>query len=83
MSQATATTTTLPLTMCSNAYFVTSLVMRPPSRSTSISSIGVVLPPPLIPWDTRGVIGLATVLQQLPQSQMPFQAYVDYAMGPL
>ena len=41
----------------------------------------VVLPPVLIPRDTRGVVGLATVQQQPPQSQMSFQAYVNYAMG--
>ena len=32
--------------------------------------------------DSEGVVGLATVLQQQPQSQMPLQAYADYAMGP-
>ena len=31
---------------------------------------------------TRGVVGLGTVLQQLPQSQMPFQACFNYTMGP-
>ena len=35
-----------------------------------------------MPWDTREDVGLATVPQQLPQSQMPFQAYANYAMGP-
>ena len=29
------------------------------------------------------VVGLITLLQQLPQSQMPFQEYANYAMGPL
>ena len=41
----------------------------------------VVLPPPLILRDTiRGVVGLATVPQQQPQSQMPSQTYANYAM---
>ena len=43
----------------------------------------VVLPWPLIPRNSGGVVGLATVLQQQPQSQMPFQAYANYALGPL
>ena len=41
------------------------------------------LPPLLLQRVTRDVVGLATVLQQLPQSQVPFQAYANYAMGPL
>ena len=36
-----------------------------------------------MPWDTKGVGGLTTVPQQLPQSQMPFQAYANYFMGSL
>ena len=32
--------------------------------------------------NTRGVAGFATKLQQLPQSQIPFQAYANYVMGP-
>ena len=43
----------------------------------------MVLPPMLMSRDTRGVAGLATVLQQLPQSQMPFQVYSNYTMGTL
>ena len=39
--------------------------------------------PPLMPGDTGGVVGLATVLQQQPQSQMPSKAYIHYAKGPL
>ena len=33
-------------------------------------------------WNTRGTFGLATVPQQLPQSQMPFHTYANYVMGP-
>ena len=42
----------------------------------------VVLPPPLSQRHSGGVIGLATVLQQQTLSQMPLQAYANYAMGP-
>ena len=42
----------------------------------------VVLPPLLTLWHSAGDVGLATVLQQQPPSQMPFQAYAIYAMGP-
>ena len=43
----------------------------------------VVLLPPLTPKHSRGVVVLATVLQQQPLSQMPLQAYANYAMCPL
>ena len=43
----------------------------------------VVLPLPLIPRHSGSIVGLATVLQQQPPSQMPLQAYANYAMGPL
>ena len=33
--------------------------------------------------DKNSDVGIATVLQQLPQSKMSFQAYANYAMGPL
>ena len=42
----------------------------------------VIAQPLLMAHDTRGVVGLTTVAQQLPQSEMPFQAYANYAMGP-
>ena len=43
----------------------------------------LVLPISLIPRDIiRGVVGFAIVPQQQPQSQMPSQAYANYAMGP-
>ena len=41
----------------------------------------VVLPPPLMPRGSGGVIGLASVPQQQPPSLMPFLAYANYAMG--
>ena len=42
----------------------------------------VILLPPLTPRHSGGVVGLSTVLQQQPASQMPLQAYASYAMGP-
>ena len=42
----------------------------------------MVLPPLLTPRHSGGVVGLATVLQFQPPSQMSLQAYVNYAMGP-
>ena len=41
----------------------------------------VVLPPPLTLRGSEGVIGLAFVLQQQPQSLMPLLDYAHYAMG--
>ena len=42
----------------------------------------MVLPPPLTPRCSGGVVCLSTVPQQQPPSQMPLQAYTKYAMGP-
>ena len=42
----------------------------------------VVLPPPLMPRHSGGIVGLAIVPQQQPPSQMPLQAYASYVMGP-
>ena len=42
----------------------------------------VVLPPLLILRDRRGDVGLATVLQHQPESQMPLQVYANYAKHP-
>ena len=42
----------------------------------------VVLPPALTLMYSRAVVGLVTVPQQQPPSQMPLQAYANYAMGP-
>ena len=41
----------------------------------------LLVPPSLMLRDTK-VIGLTTVPQQLPQSQVPFQADANYAIGP-
>ena len=42
----------------------------------------VVLLPPLTPRHCGGVVGLVTLPQQEPPSQMLLQAYANYAMGP-
>ena len=42
----------------------------------------VVLLPPQTPRHSGGVVGLATVLQQEPPSQMALHAYANYAMSP-
>ena len=41
-----------------------------------------VLPPPLTPRHSGVVVGLATVPQQQTPSQVPLQAYANYAMDP-
>ena len=80
-----ATTTTPPLmVVCSGASSITTAVMLPPQGpKAALVQQDVFLPPPLMPRDTRGVVGLTTVPQQLLQSLMPFQAYANYAMVPL
>ena len=89
LSQASATmtmTTTPPVTVvCSSiSSLLTTITMDPCLMGLPAVSgqHDVVLPPLLIPRDSGGVVGLATVLQQQPQSQMPLQAYAKYAMGP-
>ena len=47
-----------------------------------LDQYGVALLTPLTLRDSGGVVGLATVLQQQPQSWMPPQAYANHAMGP-
>ena len=86
MSQATLTTTTPPVTFVySSASTKTTTVTMAPTSLGQTAALYQhdVLPSPLILRDTiRGLVGLATVLQQHPQSQMPSQAYANYAMGP-
>ena len=84
MSQETATITTHPdgVFQCFICHYNSydGPTQGPPAASAQQD---VVLLPLLMPWDTRGVVGLTTVPQQLPQSQMPFQAYANYDVGPL
>ena len=49
--------------------------------SSNIGQHDVFLLPPVTPRHS-GDVGLATVPQQQPPSQMPLQAYANYAMGP-
>ena len=73
--------------VCSKASPITmTITMAPTSVGLAVlDHHDVVLPPQLIPWDTmRDSVGLTTVLQQQQsQSEMPCQAYANYAMGPL
>ena len=89
MFQASATmamTTTRPVTVvCSGSSSLLKTVTKAPSLMelpvTSGQHVEVLLQP-LTPRNSGGVVGLVTVLQQQPQSQMPLQAYANYAMGP-
>ena len=88
MSQAyatMATTTTAHVTVvCSGTSSLLMTVTMAPSLmglSMRLDQHNVVFPPPLTLRDSIGVVGLATVQQQQPQSQMPLQAYAYYAMG--
>ena len=87
MSEANATTITPPVTaVCSGASSLTmtvTMALTLMGLSATLGQHDKVLPPPMTLRDTRGVSGLATVLQQQPQSKMPSQTYTNYAMGPL
>ena len=86
MSQDMATATTPPLMVaCSVAASITTTVMLAPTLvpTTASDQQDVVLLSPLLPRNTREVADLATEPKQIPQSQMPFQTYANYAMDPL
>ena len=72
MSQCTSVTTSPPVTdvCCSASSIITSVTMAfTSSGPTGLGQYAVVLLPPLITRDTvGGVGGLATMLQQQPQS---------------
>ena len=81
----TATATTLPVLCAAVSLSLTTTVTLPPSLMELPVTSGqhhVVLLPLLMPWYIGVVVGLATIPQQQPQSQMPPQAYANYAMGP-
>ena len=86
MSQSTATTTTPHVTvMYSSALAVTITVTMGPTLMGLSATSGqhdLVLLLLVMPRNTGDVVGLTTLLQQQPQSQMPLQAYATYAMGP-
>ena len=86
MFQVNATITAPPITFtCPSASTTTMTVIMAPASMELAGAIGqhdVVLLPLLITWDTiMSVVGLATVLQQKPQFQVPCQAYTNYAIG--
>ena len=88
MSQASATTartTTPPVTVVysSMSSLLSAITMAPSLMGLPVTSGHEVLPPPLTLRNSGGIVGLATVLQLQPQSQIPVQAYANYAMGPL
>ena len=88
MSQATtATTTTPPVTFvcCSTSSLTVTVTMAPTLMGlpVTLGQHDVDLLAPLMLRDTGSVVGLNTVLQQLPQSQVSCQAYANYAMDPL
>ena len=89
MSQASTTmamTTTPPVTIvCFITLSSFSTVTKAPSfigLPAMASKHAVVLPPPLTPRLSGGIVGFASVPQQQPPSQMPLKAYANYAMGP-
>ena len=86
MSQASAvmatTTTSLVTVVCSGtSSLLTTVTMISSSMGFPLTSgqHNVFL---LSPRISGGVVGLATVPQQQPQSQMPLQAHANYAIGP-
>ena len=76
---STTAMTTTPLVMVvSSGLSSVSLVTMTPSLMglpATLVQHEIVLPPPLIPRGTGGVIGLASVPQQQPPSSMPLLAY--------
>ena len=88
MSQVAMSTTSTTLSetvVCSGALLITTTVMLAPTSVglITLDQQDVVLLLQLIPRDMmRGSAGLTNVPQlQQPQSQMPSQAYANYAMG--
>ena len=80
----TAMTTTPPVMVVSSGLSSVSSVTMAPSLIGLPATLGqheVVLPPPLIPRGSGGVIGLASMPQQQPPSSMPPLAYGNYTMG--
>ena len=86
-STAMATTTTPLMTVVSSDLSSLSSVTMAPSLMGLPVTLGqrdVVLPPLLMPGCSGGVIGLATVSQQQPQSLMPpglYKLYHGFSTG--
>ena len=81
-STSTAMTTTTPVTVVSSSMSSLSLVTMAPFLMGLPAILGqdVVLPQPLTPKHSGSLVGLATVPQQQPPSQIPLQAYANYAI---
>ena len=77
-------TTTPPVILVSSGMSSLSLVTMAPSLmglpSMLVQHDGV-LPPPLTPKGSGGILGHASVPQQQLPSSMPLQAYANYAIG--
>ena len=86
ISATTAVPATSPMTVvCSSISSLLSTFSMAPSLNGLTATSGqhdVVMPPMLKPRYSGGVVGLATVPQQEPQSQIPLQAYANYVLGP-
>ena len=89
MSEASTTmaltTTALVSVVCSTTSSILSTITMALSLMglpTTSGKHDVVRPPSLTPRNSIGVVGLATMPKQQPQSLMPLQAYANYAMGP-
>ena len=88
MSQVTMTTTTQPVTVVCFGASLIAIMVTPAPTSVGQMTLGqqnVVLGAQLILRDSvRGSADLTHLLQQPhTQSQISFQAYANYAMGPL
>ena len=84
VSTSTTMTTTPPVTVVSSGMSsLSSVTMAPPLMGlpTVLGQHDVVLPPPLTPRGSGGVLGCASVPQQQPPSSVPLQACANYAMG--
>ena len=88
MSQASTTksiSTPLVTVVCFSMSCLLSMVNMAPSLVGPSATSGqhdMALSPLLKPRYSGGVVVLATVPQQQPQSQMPLQAFANYVMGP-
>ena len=77
----TALTTTTLVTVVSSGLSSVTVAPSLTGFPVSLDQHGVVLPPPLMPRGSGGVIGHASVPQQQTTSSMPLLAYANYVMG--
>ena len=84
VSTSTSMTTTPPVTEVSSGMSSLSSVTMATSSmglSTILDQLDMVLPPPLTPGGSGGVLGHASVPQHQPPSLMPVQGCVHCGMG--